>query len=293
MSEPTSEAAVQADLFGEAVRPLAARAASGAAKPTWRLYVDEVGNAGFRRCETPANRYLSLTGVAVSLEHARDVVAPEMTRLKQKHFGAHPDDDTPLVLHRRELVRREGPFAVLNDPHLRAGFDGDLFACFTSWDYRVFTVVVDKFTLNERSKEAVHPYHAALAVIVQRYARWLRSIGARGDVMAEGQGGGNDLALKDAFCKLLAEGTPNVTRADLAVALTSGQLKVKLKGANVAGLQLADLMAHPACEHIKHLHGYTDEAPGFSGRVMRLLADHKFDRSLRGDLHDYGCSWMP
>ena len=284
---------VQPDLFEDAPRRTPPRGMPAESKPSWRLYVDEVGNAGFKRCETPENRFLSLTGVACALDHARDVVAPDMTRLKQKHFGAHPDDDTPLVLHRRELVRREGPFAVLNDGPARGVFDADLSMCFTTWEYRVFTVVVDKLSLRERSGAATHPYHTALSVIVQRYARWLRSIGARGDVMAEGQGGGNDLALKAAFRQLLDEGTPNVTRADLAAALTSAELKVKLKGANVAGLQLADLLAHPACRCIKRRRGHADEGNGFGTRVMKLLTDHKFDRSPRGELDEYGCSWLP
>jgi hypothetical protein len=292
VSTGPAPAVVQPDLFrGVAAGPAPVQRAP---KPHYRLYIDEVGNPGFRRCEQPMNRFLSLTGVACALDHVRDAIAPDMMRLKEKHFGAHPDDDTPLILHRRELVRRDGPFAALNDADSREAFDADLFTCFSTWDYTVFTVVLDKLTLMQRYGTAVyHPYHYATAFVVERYARWLSAGGAQGDVMAEGQGGGNDRALKDAFQTLVTEGTHYMRPEALRASLTSTQLKVRLKDANTPGLQLADLLAHPACAFLKRQHGHADEGNGFGTRVMALLEARKFGRSSAGEIHGYGCTWLP
>jgi hypothetical protein len=39
---------------------------------TYRLYVDEVGNDDLAHVQNELHRYLSLTGVAMSLDYARD-----------------------------------------------------------------------------------------------------------------------------------------------------------------------------------------------------------------------------
>ena len=75
------------------------------------MYVDEVGNADLRSSDDPNHRFLSLTGVVIGLSHVESVVHPQMEGLKSTYFGSHPDD--PVILHRKELVNRRGPFACL------------------------------------------------------------------------------------------------------------------------------------------------------------------------------------
>ena len=79
----------------------------------FRLYIDEVGNADIKATLKETQHYLSLTGVAVSLDESRDRLAPELKSLKARHFDSHPDE--PVVLHRNDIVRRKGPFAALRD----------------------------------------------------------------------------------------------------------------------------------------------------------------------------------
>jgi hypothetical protein len=61
-------------------------------------------------------------------------------------------------------------------------------------------------------------------------------------------------------------------------ALTSRQLKVKAKSNNIAGLQVADLLAHPSRNEILAENGLLgrDLAP-FATRVVALL-QAKYDR---------------
>ena len=107
-------------------------------KPKYRLYVDEVGNPDMESSDNPNHRFLSLTGVAMDLDHVRDVVHPEMERLKQAFFGQHPDE--PLILHRKEIVNAKPPFDRLNDPAVRAAFDEALLDAFRRWEFTAFTV---------------------------------------------------------------------------------------------------------------------------------------------------------
>jgi hypothetical protein len=96
-----------------------------------RLYIDEVGNSDLGASLNPNHRYLSLTGVIVSLDHVASDLHPRLEGLKHQYFGSHPDD--PVILHRKDMVNQRGPFAVLQDPDLRNAFDAQLLNLSATW----------------------------------------------------------------------------------------------------------------------------------------------------------------
>jgi hypothetical protein len=120
-------------------------------EPKYRMYVDEVGNPDMSRCHQPAHRQLSLTGVILDLEYARTTAAPRLAALKQKYF-ARDADEPSVILHRKEMMYRQGEFGVLRDPAISASFDGDLLSLLEALDYVVLTAVIDKFEHREKYK---------------------------------------------------------------------------------------------------------------------------------------------
>jgi hypothetical protein len=96
--------------------------------------------------------------------------------------------------------------------------------------------------------------------------------------MAESRGGKEDVRLKDSFERLYEHGTEYVKPEEFAEALTSRQLKVKLKANNVTGLQVADLIAHPSRNEILFEYGLrTGDLAPFAQRVVAVLQT-KYDR---------------
>ena len=262
--------------------------------PEYRLYTDEVGHASFKRCELADRRFLSLTGVACRLDDVRDTIAPELTRIKEVHFGAHPDDETPLVLHRKDLLDRHGPFNRLLDPERGRAFDAALYEALERWPYTVFTAVLDKHTFREQ-QPANRPeaYAHLLGALVECYARWLRERQSRGDVLVESRGGKEDMALKTAFHLLVTIGGPDVSADDIRPAMNSERLKVSAKQANVPGLQLADLLAHPSAGALQARHGFGTRPADFGGRIVDVLDHHKYARLVDGRVENVGCLWLP
>lgn len=237
--------------------------------PEFRLYIDEVGDSSFRRVEDLEHRFLCLGAVAVYLADVSGCIGPEMEQIKVRHFGAHPDDDVPIVLHRTELLNRKGPFRVLNDPARRVAFDHDLLAALRRWPFHVFTAVLDKAAFQRLPLEnRPDPYHALLDALVGRYAAWLANRRARGDVMAEARGGREDRRLKEAFEHLFE--SARLAHAD---ALTSRQLKVRLKAAGIPGLQLADLVALPCAGLLRARHGVGRVPQGFGAEILAVVED--------------------
>ncbi len=96
--------------------------------------------------------------------------------------------------------------------------------------------------------------------------------------MAESRGGKEDRRLKDSFQRLWEKGSNFVEPRQFQAALSSSQLKVKAKTLNVAGLQLADLVAHPSRNEILREHGLLAEALApFAQQIVGILS-RKYDR---------------
>ena len=259
----------------------------------YRMYVDEVGNSDMKASLTNENhRYLSLTGVIVELDYAATTLHPALEDLKTRYFASHPDD--PVIFHRKELVNQRDPFAALLDPNTKTAFDTELLALLESSEYVVITAVIDKLAhLTQYRAWVYDPYHYCLAILLERYALWLKARGAVGDVMAESRGGKEDRRLKDEYHRIYVGGSAYVSHADFVAHLTSSQLKVKPKSANVAGLQLADLLAHPSYAAMKAARGGAAMPTNFGGRVALILEKSKYRRSAGGRIDGYGRKWLP
>jgi hypothetical protein len=166
--------------------------------PKYRLYIDEVGNSDLGASRNPNHRYLSLTGVIVSLDYVASDLHPRIEDLKRRYFGPHPDEQ--VILHRSELVNQRPPFEVLQDPQVRDAFNGELMGLITGLDYVVITAVIDKLEhLNRYQHWSYDPYHYCLTILLERFALWLGKQRFRGDVMAESRGGKEDKRLKAEF----------------------------------------------------------------------------------------------
>lgn len=74
---------------------------------TCRLFIDEVGNGDlYGAAHDPNVRYLSLTGIIMKVRSHANRLQPTIDHLKAVHIGDNGQNS--VILHRREIVRREG-----------------------------------------------------------------------------------------------------------------------------------------------------------------------------------------
>jgi hypothetical protein len=252
------------------------------------MYVDESGDHTYQESDDVAKRYLGLTGVVFASEYYRTEFHPRLEDLKQRHFPHSPDE--AVVLHRTELVNKNGPFWRLRDPNAEKAWDDDLLRFLTDSRYLLITVVIDKKAHRERyGKAAQHPYHLCMAFLLERYCGLLRFSRDKGDVMAESRGGVEDRALKDAYCHLWREGTFYHSPGFFQDVLTSKQLKLKKKEHNIAGLQVADLLAHPSKLRILAERGRIALPPDTFGSIVAQVVEPKYNRRFgTGEIWGYG-----
>lgn len=260
----------------------------------YRIYIDEVGTHDLTHVDNPNERFLSLTGVILESEYTIRVLQPEMDRIKRDFFQHDPDE--PVIFHRKELVNKRPPFDSLRNPEIEQRFNTVLLSALDRWDYRVITVVIDKKThCDQYQVWRYHPYHYCLTVLLERFVLFLHYNGHRGDVMVECRGGQEDGKLKDSYARLYERGTDNIPPERWQERLTSHDLKVKPKSANIAGLQLADLIAHPSRREI--LIDYkllVDDRDTFGNRICEILRKSKYHRNQRtGQIIGYGKKLLP
>ncbi len=253
----------------------------------YRLYIDESGDHVFRSVYETSHRFLCLLGcwfknpAYLSFHDALEAV-------KRKHLPHHPDD--PVVLHREDMMNSRGPFKSFREMKKRKAWDDDLLGVIEDANYRVMAVVIDKQALRaSHGDAAAHPYHLALGFLLQRFAGYLNHINRRGDVMAESRGGFEDRLLKESYNRVFQHGVWATSAQYFQSALTSRELKLKQKRANISGLQLSDLLGHPVKQWVLRKSNFIEQdlAP-FAKRLMPIVKD-KFNRHLyKNRIEGYG-----
>jgi hypothetical protein len=112
--------------------------------------------------------------------------------------------------------------------------------------------------------------------------------------MVESRGGREDEKLKDSYRRLYKDGTDNIPAERWQERLSSHELKVKPKSADIAGLQLADLLAHPSRREILLANKLiTDQRDTFGDRICAILRSSKYLRSTKGKIPGYGTKLLP
>jgi len=206
----------------------------------YRLYIDESGSHEYSDSVSIKRKYLGLLGVIIEVDEYESNIQPQVIELK-KMFSTDPDE--LVVLHRDEIVNKQGAFSKLTDPGFESKFNEKLETLLNKSNYILCGVVLDKKIHLDRYKStALHPYHYCLNVILERYVFFLEQVNASGDVMSESRGKKEDDALRGAYFNFYSNGTffcgaPRVQRR-----LTSNKIKLRTKAKTAEGLEIADLL---------------------------------------------------
>jgi hypothetical protein len=253
--------------------------------------VDESGDPVYKLLDRPAHRHLALLGVW--FREADDYVAfaDAMEAFKRDIFGPRPDK--PVVLHRNDIINRRGPFGLLREEGIEARFNEGVLRLISEARFKMICVLLDKLTHQATYTDPFHPYHYCMAAMLDRYSGWLNFKNARGDVMAESRGKEEDIQLMQAYRRVYEGGTLMFDRLHHQRALTSKEIKIRRKSENIAGLQLADLLAYPVKQACL-LEGKQIPDPGeVFGKKICLAVASKFNRQeFSGQVSGYGVVWL-
>ncbi|MGQ9850197.1 MAG: hypothetical protein ACUVSU_09130 [Aggregatilineaceae bacterium] len=112
--------------------------------------------------------------------------------------------------------------------------------------------------------------------------------------MAEARGGKEDRLLAESYTRFYERGAWMIRASAFQAALSSRQLKLKDKRANIAGLQLADILAHPVKLWVLRQYGLVEPGTTAFGQQLVEVAQSKFNCHLYdGRVEGYGFVLFP
>lgn len=259
----------------------------------YRMFIDDTGNVHNTTSNHPQARFAGITGVIFEWNYLHDVFEPGFLTLKERHFGIDKTTGRPPVLHLRKMKKAMTPFECLVNAETRLKWQAGCFSMYRRAKYHVITVGVDKVGFY-----AKHPqwqgsfYELLVGDAIERYFYFLRHRGI-GDVMAETVNEDRDHELQRLYRRFYASGTDHIPADLLQPVLTSTEIKIKPKVADIQGLQMADLLASTCFAHQRRLHVGGKEFDAFAMKVAAIIEADKFYRDPRGDPNGYGRVWRP
>jgi hypothetical protein len=256
----------------------------------YHLYFDETGTGDLKAHQKDQNqRYLSLTGFVFRQDVHDTTFTRRVSAFKRRIFKT-PD----VILHRRDIMAGEGIFALLDDDTVRANFDAQFANLVEYLPGPAFTVSIDKQAHLEKYKVwQFDPYHYVLTCLVERFVLWLGRNSFVGDVMGEARGPKHDGRLRRAFHRMYKDGSDFLERQTVQAKLISRELRLEPKTANVAGLQVADLLAHPAHRTFKLMKLGMPIPDDYGASLIRTLESIYDRHPNKGTIEGCGRKWLP
>lgn len=240
------------------------------------LFLDESGDHNLSVID-PSYPLFVLGGVIVDQRYAEGQLEDTLRAFKRRLFGR---DD--LILHTADITRNRNGFEPLKERAFRERFYQELNALLRGLDFRVVACVIRKNDhLQRYGVAALDPYMLSLDVLVERFCMEIGKMAAGGVIVAERRDPTLDRELDIAWLNLKVQGTRYVPARDIEKRIVG--LNLRAKSANVAGLQLADLVVTPIGRKVL----------GKTVKEDYRVVEEKFRRSRTGQVEGYGLIVLP
>lgn len=207
-------------------------------------FFDECGDHSLTKIDKDFPLFLLCTVIVEREVYAHHIV-PALAEFKLRYF-AHEG----INLHSREIRKAEGPFGILQNVAVRQKFLPELSALMATLPFTLFITAIHKLAYAKRYGDgAKNPYDVALEYSFERILHFLEEQGENQlPVIAEARGQQEDDALRASFHRLMTQGT-YYNSAERFQKLVC-PISFRRKQDNIAGIQVADLCAHPTARYL-------------------------------------------
>lgn len=240
------------------------------------LFLDESGDHNLAVID-PSYPLLVLGGVIVEQRYAEGPLEDALRDFKRRLFGR---DD--LILHTADITRNRNGFERLQEREFREHFYSELNTLLRSIPFRVVACVIRKDDhLQRYGVAALDPYMLSLDVLVERFCMEIGNVAGGGVIVAERRDATLDRELDIAWLNLKVQGTRYIKAKDIENRIVG--LNLRTKAANIAGLQLADLVVTPIGRKVL----------GKTIKEDYRVVEEKFRCSRTGQIEGYGLVVLP
>ena len=207
-------------------------------------FFDECGDHSLEKIDRDFPLFV-LSTVIVERAAYVETVVPALTGVKLR-FWPHEG----VNLHSRDIRKAHRDFAFLQVPAQRQAFLSALSSMLEGLQFTLFITAIQKQTHRDRyGAQATNPYDLALTYTFERVLHFLEGHGETTlPVTAEARGKNEDNELAAAFFRIMTQGTRYNAAARFQALRCP--LTFRRKTDNIAGMQIADLCAHPSARKI-------------------------------------------
>lgn len=240
------------------------------------MFLDESGDHNLRVID-PQYPLFVLGGVIVDKDYAEGELAERMAGFKRDLFGRED-----LILHTADITRNRNGFERLKDAGFRQAFYEQLNALMADLRYSVVACAIRKDQhLSRYGVAALDPYLLSLDVLVERFCMDVGNIEGGGLIVAERRDPTLDHELELAWLNLKIQGTRYLQAKQIERRILA--MNLRDKKANLAGLQLADLVVTPIGRKVL----------GKTVKEDYRVVEQKFRCSGSGRVEGYGLVVLP
>lgn len=202
------------------------------------LFLDESGDHSLSKID-PQYPMFVLAGCVFEMGYYEDIVVPEIKAFKNDFLGSDK-----IILHTEDITHNKNGFERVMEAEFRSNFYQKINAVLSKLEYKILACAIKKDEHFKRyGLAAIDPYMLSLDCIVERLVFELEEINQTGIIIAESRNSILDNELELAFLNLKVQGTSYLSASKVKKRVIL--LSIKDKKENIAGLQIADLIASP------------------------------------------------
>lgn len=208
------------------------------------VYIDETGEPGLEKID-PGFPVFVLTMCIFEETVYTEAIVPAFLKLKFEYWGHEG-----VILHSREIRKREGDFQILVDECKHKTFMDQLSGLMKNSNYRLIVSAIRKQQHSKRyGKNAFHAYHLAMEFALERLLPLLEQTGEeRVSLVAEARGARENEELARSVRSVVSSGTNYI--GEERFKKINFQLTFKPKVMNLIGHQIADLAGYPIARYV-------------------------------------------
>jgi len=199
------------------------------------VYVDESGDHSLASIN-PDFPVFVLALCVIHKRHYAEKIIPAVEKLKFNYFG-----HDSVVLHEHDIRKQKGAFAFLSHLPTRLEFMEKLSSIMDASNFILISCVVDKMRMSKSASALTNPYHIALDICLESLRGFLaekKQDHLQTHVVVECRGKKEDSELELEFRRICDGNYLGLRQLPFDIVFAD-------KKTNLAGLQLADLVARP------------------------------------------------
>ena len=201
------------------------------------MFLDESGDHSLDKIDKSYPVFV-LAGCIFDLDNYTKIVEQEINKFKIKYFRK-----TNVILRSYDIRKQKGEFKLLINTKKRNEFMDDLSQILSVLDYKIIAAAIKKENLKNQYIDPHSPYHLCFRFILERAVMFLGRSKEQLIFRIESRETHNDQKLAEEYEKF--RNTDHHLFSTTEIQNKFLDLSFNQKSQNIAGMQIADLIAYP------------------------------------------------